>query len=831
MDKAKYDKISKIIGIIIGIALVLSISYAVYKRTAKGDNSATVEAGRLGLRIDNEEDEIEINNAAPMTDKKGMQMPPYKFDVINDGTIDAMYKLYLEIDNDSNMPLDKVKYFLTRIDDGGEEINVTDKPNKLTYKKISLNSKGNQEVFIDIDEQISVNTTNNYKLYLWIDESAILEEIDGKNIIMNVTIKGSQINDSEYDDPDEKVLIRKVDVSENNDGSVYAYLYTDNTINIRGIGRIKAGLSDTEEFQEISLNNVSIEEGVTNIPQGLYTGNEEIEEVILPTTITSIDNEAFAYCANLKNIIVDDNTAITSFGESTFRNCTSLEDINRLIVDLRVIPAYTFYNCTSLDDVVIPTRCSGVHDTYSNIELEANAFGNCIGMKKLTIPHSIGIFDQTLFAGVTNLEEVHFSLGCDSWYSPDYVKYYNGGGMSTGENKYTPWYLSREYLTKITYDDNVRTIGSAIFRGLTSLNNITLPAKLNEIKEYAFYECSDLSLIESPNTLTTIGRSAFWYCGNLESINIPNGVSRIEMRTFQECSNLSSVKFSENLTIICNYAFQNCTSLEEVILPETLTTMEGYAFYNCISIKKLVWPVKLAISSSTTFTNVANLEELTLIGTGDMANYNNSSYEYTPWYKSRNKIQSIVINDGITSIGSFMFCSIPLSLDRITIPDSVTRFGDGVFMFCPYTTFRVPDNVVSIGNSCFAGCSSLTSIDLNNVTSIGDSAFRSCRVLDSITLPVGVTTISKYMFSECNALTNITFLGDITSIGVMAFASCTSLNSITIPNSVVSVEMSVFYNWTSSQTINIDNTSAYVSSNWDTKWNYKTNAQINYLKD
>ena len=178
---------------------------------------------------------------------------------------------------------------------------------------------------------------------------------------------------------------------------------------------------------------------------------------------------------------------------------------------------------------------------------------------------------------------------------------------------------------------------------------------------------------------------------------------------------------------------------------------------------------------------------LTISGTGKMWNgglyYDNGSYKTSvPWRECYSSITSVVINDGITSIGEAAFygCS---NLTSVTIPDSVT----------------------SIGNSAFSGCSSLTSVTIpDSVTSIGYNAFSGCSSLTSVTIPDSVTSIGSWAFSGCSSLTSVTIPDSVTSIGDYAFYGCSSLTSVTIGNGVTSIGNSAFYGCSKIKVVNYD---------------------------
>ena len=193
---------------------------------------------------------------------------------------------------------------------------------------------------------------------------------------------------------------------------------------------------------------------------------------------------------------------------------------------------------------------------------------------------------------------------------------------------------------------------------------------------------------------------------------------------------------------------------------------------------------------------------LTISGT-NMPNY--VYYDDIPWYSQRDKIKKVVIEKGVTNIGSYAFedCS---GLTSITIPNSVTRIGKYAFYYCTsLTSVTIPESVTNFGDCAFYGCSALTSITIpNSVASIGEYAF-SGSGLTSVTIPNSMTRIGERAFDGCSRLTSITITNSVTSIGDYTFEDCYSLTSVTIPNSVTSIGSGAFYGCSGLTSITIPN--------------------------
>ena len=195
---------------------------------------------------------------------------------------------------------------------------------------------------------------------------------------------------------------------------------------------------------------------------------------------------------------------------------------------------------------------------------------------------------------------------------------------------------------------------------------------------------------------------------------------------------------------------------------------------------------------------------LTISGTGDMYNSLIESFRY---------IKSVIIENGVTSIGAHVFegCK---SLTNVTIGNSVTSIGKDAFLGCAsLISITIPNSVTSIENEAFEGCTSLTNITIpDSVTSIGRYAFEYCTSLSSVTIPDSVTSIDDYTFEYCTSLTSVTIPNSVTSIGSEAFGMCTSLKSVKIPDSVTIFGYDVFWRCTSLKSIEVlDNNKNYSS--------------------
>ncbi len=181
-------------------------------------------------------------------------------------------------------------------------------------------------------------------------------------------------------------------------------------------------------------------------------------------------------------------------------------------------------------------------------------------------------------------------------------------------------------------------------------------------------------------------------------------------------------------------------------------------------------------------------ETLTISGTGDMDNWDISlSGDTVPWSSVRYDIVSVIIYEGITSIGRYAFaeCS---SLKNIFIPDTVNTVGEYAFESTAYyndesnweNTTSGESEVLYIGKHLIKvkeGFSGSYTIKEGTI-SIAESAFEECSNLTEVVIPSGVKSLNAYTFFWCKNLKKISIPESVINIGKSAFYGCDKLEEV-----------------------------------------------------
>ncbi len=208
-------------------------------------------------------------------------------------------------------------------------------------------------------------------------------------------------------------------------------------------------------------------------------------------------------------------------------------------------------------------------------------------------------------------------------------------------------------------------------------------------------------------------------------------------------------------------------------------------------------PITGTCGENLTYTYYESTKTLTIDGTGDMFDYDESPVNggwVAPWKKLSN-LEKAVISDGVTSIGACAFYQC-YKLTSVEIADSVKTIGNDAFCWCKsLPEVKIPNSVTHIGERAFSNCTALTGITIpGSVTDIGDYAFYDCGNITAITLSEGIKNIGESAFNGCSRVTDITIPDGVTCIGDWAFQYCYALTNISLPDSLTSIGYQAFNN-------------------------------------
>ena len=157
MERKKYIIISVIV-ISISIIALIGTSYALLTMSIEGEKEISLTAGILKVDF-SEGNNINLDNAAPMSDNEGLKTTPYTFTITNTGNIDAYYHISLEEDSNNTLSNDYVKMKLTGTNGYDSGI-------------IKVNNYGEGTFEIRGEDVLEPSDKVTYTLYMWLDEEA-----------------------------------------------------------------------------------------------------------------------------------------------------------------------------------------------------------------------------------------------------------------------------------------------------------------------------------------------------------------------------------------------------------------------------------------------------------------------------------------------------------------------------------------------------------------------------------------------------------------------------------------------------------------------------------
>ena len=191
--------------------------------------------------------------------------------------------------------------------------------------------------------------------------------------------------------------------------------------------------------------------------------------------------------------------------------------------------------------------------------------------------------------------------------------------------------------------------------------------------------------------------------------------------------------------------------------------------------------------------NLTKAGTLTISGSGAMPDFSSTAEQ--PWRDNSSEIRSVIIENGVTTIGACAFWE--SGILGVEIPSSVTMIGNSAFRESSIISVTIPSGVKTIGDSAFRECADLSSVNVSEgVEKIDQNAFRACQRLASIALPASIGEVGASAFFQCQALTMVSFApGDKqVKLGDNLFTQCYYLARVTLPQSADRIGEGMFQN-------------------------------------
>lgn len=336
-----------------------------------------------------------------------------------------------------------------------------------------------------------------------------------------------------------------------------------------------------QAFQLTKLKTVILNEGLETIGNRAFYNSNTLTAVTIPTTVTSIADEVFAWTQKLATVTFAQPSQLESMGTNVFFANNSLTTIT-LPTSLKTTRE-TFNTCYALEEIIIPDG--------SQLETIGAYFANdCSRLKRVVFEGScdnLTLVNTCAFDGDTSLEYINLPK-------------------------------------------SVKTIGNQAFRNCKNLKKVEFAedAALENILKGAFADCG-LESITIPGKIVTIEPEAFRNCDVLETVSLPQSTTFVSPTAFKGCLKLKEFVVDENnprYSSVQGYLCSKDKSTLELfppgmaredftLLPPSLTKIGDNAFYECgETFTNICIPAKVEQIGERAFGLDASLQSIAFLG-------------------------------------------------------------------------------------------------------------------------------------------------------------------------------------------------------------------------
>lgn len=597
-------------------------------------------------------------------------------------------------------------------------------------------------------------------------------------------------------------------------------LYTDGSLVIDGEGNtfLYSEKNPSPWYKYASqITSVAFKEGMQWVNSGFLEGLEYVTKISFSHTMQHVGHMNFAACPRLEKIEVDErNQYLFIYDDMLVHNgyrvnACPVTKKGRVILPngTTAVDEDVFANCSQITELVLPdkeitwfcdlsdlTALETIYVKGDGKAWENSEFNNGLNLKE-DVEIVYNYVDNTImYAG---------KCGDNASYSIDVMGNLvisGSGAMDNYQRGEAPWHRYYREIDNIIISEGITHIGNRAFSGFWSTENLQFASTIETIGEFAFSEMRELKSLTIPGNIKHIGENAFSGC-HMETLTIEDGVETIGSLAFSANTHLEKIYIPDSVKSIGASAFVNCYKLKDVRLPVGITEIPEKMFLENDALESIVIPEGVTSINTRAFMNCESLKNVTLPSTlttiGEEAFYYDES------------IETLDIPSSVQTINRLAFYGCK-GLKTITIPSSVTEIGNLAFNGCTavetivyndtadrwFSEFHEIVNVPNSTKYIFTdGDISYKEIKTEDGTVVSYSLVYWRGAEGDIVIPaehngLPVTDIERYAFSYNENITSVTIPETITEIKGARFRGCTALEKLTVSDTLINVQYYAF---------------------------------------
>ena len=178
----KSKKILLLLGGLIGLLLVIGVSYAVWRLYLSQTNTSKLLSTCFQMEL-TDQDDINLENSYPITDSEGKSLTPYQFTITNKCDGNAAYQVNLEILNTST--LTNMDYIKVMLDDGDPLI-------MSSYTETTPILSNTTKAYKIKTGTLGARESKSYNVRIWMDKNTpAIDEVMEKLLEIKVSVNAS----------------------------------------------------------------------------------------------------------------------------------------------------------------------------------------------------------------------------------------------------------------------------------------------------------------------------------------------------------------------------------------------------------------------------------------------------------------------------------------------------------------------------------------------------------------------------------------------------------------------------------------------------------------